>query len=116
MLICQDTSVLLSVMKQELFKSSTCKLAKCMGRYKGLMGGFLAAGIWCCIHVCTGYAQPWMTPVCVWPFHSVFHGWIPGCRNLVLHPCMRWICSAMDDTCVVGPLLDTVLHEYSLCS
>ena len=36
MLMCQDTSVLLSVMKQELFKSSTCKVAKCMGRYKGL--------------------------------------------------------------------------------
>ena len=47
--------------------------------------------------------------MCVWPFHSVFNGWIPGCRNLVLHSCMHWICSAVDEACVVGPLLDTVL-------
>ena len=36
-------------------------------------------------------------------------GWNPGCRHLVLHLCMRWICSAVDEACVVGPLLDTVL-------
>ena len=27
----------------------------------------------------------------------------------MLHSCMRWICSAVDEACVVGPLLDTVL-------
>ena len=27
----------------------------------------LAAGIWCCIHVCAGYIQPWRKPLCVEP-------------------------------------------------
>ena len=78
------------------------------------LGGIPAAGIWCCICVCAGYAQPWMTPVCVWPFHSVFHGWIPGCRNLVLHSCMRWICSAMNDTCVCWAFIQCLTLNASV--
>ena len=39
----------------------------CWGFIQCLMGGFLAAEIWCCIHVCAGYAQPLLKPVCVGP-------------------------------------------------
>ena len=40
------------------------------------------------------------------------NGWNPGCRNLVLHLCMCWIGTAMEEACVVVPT--GLIYEHVL--